>query len=167
MYIDYNKDGDFTDSGELVVSGSSSSSATLSGTFTVPTTARNGTTRMRVIISDASATTSCGSYSYGETEDYTVNITGGAAIAGPASLTASTGPATLELFPNPATTRVSLRLSNGTHLVSVSVYDSRGAAVSGARYSNGELNVSNLAGGLYTILASDGSKSYHQRFVKQ
>ncbi|MFC7667333.1 M4 family metallopeptidase [Hymenobacter humi] len=57
VYIDYNKNGVFTDAGELVISGSSSSSATLSGTFTVPSTAKSGTTRMRVIVSDNSATT--------------------------------------------------------------------------------------------------------------
>jgi Zn-dependent metalloprotease len=71
---------DFTDSGELVASGSS----TLSSTFTVPSTAKTGSTCLRVIVSDTSGTASCNSYS--ETEDYTVGITGGPGLtrfAGP------------------------------------------------------------------------------------
>ena len=56
--------------------------ATRTGTFTVPATAKSGNTRLRVVLSDASATTSCGSYSYGETEDYTLTITGGARTDG-------------------------------------------------------------------------------------
>jgi Zn-dependent metalloprotease len=176
VYIDYNQNGVFTDSGELVVSGSSSSAATLSGTFTVPTTAKTGNTRMRVIVSDASATTSCGSYSYGETEDYTVSITGGAAIAaasGPASLAAPTaslsgGDAVLSLYPNPALTTLTLSLSSQAELTKVEVLDARGAAVPAARYQGqGQLDVSSLAGGLYLLRASDGQHTFTQRFVKQ
>jgi bacillolysin len=173
VYIDYNQNGVFTDSGELVVSGSSSSAATLSSTFTVPTTAKTGNTRMRVILSDNSGTTSCGSYSYGETEDYTVSITGGAAIAAataPTSLTATTlsGDAVLSLYPNPALTTLSLSLSSNAELTKVEVLDARGAHVSAARYQgNGQLDVSGLAGGLYLLRASDGQHTFVQRFVKQ
>jgi len=174
VYIDYNQNGVFTDTGELVVSGSSSSAATLSGTFTVPTTAKNGSTRMRVIMSDASATASCGTYSYGETEDYTVSITGGAAIAAvaatPQSLTggALSGDAVLSLYPNPALTTLTLSLSSNAELTNVEVLDARGAAAPAARYQgNGQLDVSGLASGLYLLRASDGQHTFVQRFTKQ
>jgi bacillolysin len=173
VYIDYNQNGVFTDTGELVVSGSSSSAATLSSTFTVPSTAKTGSTRLRVIMSDNSGTTSCGSYSYGETEDYTVSITGGAAIAAataPTSLaaTALSGDAVLSLYPNPALTTLTLSLSSNAELTKVEVLDARGAAVSAARYQgNGQLDVSGLAGGLYLLRASDGQHTFVQRFVKQ
>jgi bacillolysin len=171
VYIDYNQNGVFTDTGELVVSGSSSSAATLTSTFTVPSTAKAGNTRLRVIISDASATTSCGSYSYGETEDYTVSITGGAAIAAaPASLTAGTvsGDAILSLYPNPATSSLTLSLSSNEELTKVEVLDARGATVPAARYQGqGQLDISRLAGGLYLLRASDGQRTFTQRFVKQ
>jgi bacillolysin len=172
VYIDYNQNGVFTDTGELVVSGSSSSAATLTGTFTVPSTAKTGNTRLRVIVSDASATTSCGSYSYGETEDYTLSITGGAAIAAvaPASLTAGTvsGDATLSLYPNPATSSLTLSLSSNEELTKVEVLDACGATVPAARYQGqGQLDISRLAGGLYLLRASDGQHTFTQRFVKQ
>ncbi|MBC6697419.1 M4 family metallopeptidase [Hymenobacter puniceus] len=173
IYIDYNRDGDFADTGELVVSGSSASAATLTGTFTVPTTARTGATRLRVILSDNSATTSCNSYSYGETEDYTVNITGGAAIAGATAggssmgLTQGTTARGLELYPNPATDVVRISMPDNAPLVSVTLTDLRGAKVSGVKVDGDQLNVSALAKGIYTLTATDGQKVFHQRFIKQ
>ena len=172
VYIDYNQDGDFTDAGETVVSTSSSSAATLSTTFTVPTSAKSGTTRLRVVMSYSSSATSCGSYSYGETEDYSVSITGGAAIAAaaPQGLTASTvsGDATLSCYPNPASSLLQLALSSGTELTTVEVFDLRGAAVPTARYQGaGQLDVSGLAAGLYLLRATDGAHSYVQRFTKE
>jgi PKD repeat protein/beta-lactamase superfamily II metal-dependent hydrolase len=72
VWIDYNKDGDFTDSGESVFSKSGTSAVT--GTFTVSSSASTGNTRMRVTMKYGSTPSSCGTFSYGEVEDYTANI---------------------------------------------------------------------------------------------
>ncbi|WP_216679787.1 M4 family metallopeptidase [Hymenobacter siberiensis] len=172
IYIDYNKNGVFTDAGELVVSGSAASTGTLSSTFTVPTTARNGTTRMRVVMSDNSATTSCGTFSYGEAEDYTVNITGGAALTGVATLSGSSATPlgneaarTLEVYPNPASEM--LNISVPGEATSVQISDVRGARMSDVSFANGQVNISRLAKGMYTITVSNGEKVFHQRFVKE
>jgi len=74
IWIDYNEDGDFADSGEEVYAGSGSS--TVNGSFTVPSSADGVTTRMRVSMRYNSAPPYCGSFDYGEVEDYTVNIAG-------------------------------------------------------------------------------------------
>ncbi len=74
VWIDYNADGDFTDSGELVWSKAPSKNTPNSGTFTVPTGATNGATRMRVSMQYNAIPTSCQSFTYGEVEDYTVII---------------------------------------------------------------------------------------------
>jgi bacillolysin len=74
IYIDYNQDGDFMDSGEMVGSTDNTSSSPLSSSFTVPNTAKSGRTRLRVVMSGTSTTTTCGSFDYGETEDYTLVI---------------------------------------------------------------------------------------------
>jgi trimeric autotransporter adhesin len=91
VWIDYNKDGDFTDSGELVWSRSASTTTPVSGTFTVPSTATLGATRMRVSMKWNGIPTSCETFSYGEVEDYTVNITAGdtQAPSAPTNLAAS------------------------------------------------------------------------------
>jgi PKD repeat protein len=74
IWIDYNIDGDFEDAGEEVFRGSGSSP--VSGNFTVPGTA-SGLTRMRVSMSYSTYPPYCGTFTYGEVEDYTVNISGG------------------------------------------------------------------------------------------
>ena len=72
IWIDLNGDGDFEDSGEEVYSGSGSSA--ISDNFTVPASATSGNTRMRVSMQYNSAPPYCGTFTYGEVEDYTVNI---------------------------------------------------------------------------------------------
>ncbi|MGB1205247.1 MAG: GEVED domain-containing protein [Chitinophagales bacterium] len=84
VFIDFNQDLDFDDSGEMVYDAGSASTTAVSGTFTIPTSATLGNTRMRVVMkytdgNDTAVPTACGSYAYGETEDYTVNITEAAA----------------------------------------------------------------------------------------
>ena len=74
VWIDYNKDGDFTDSGEQVWTAAASQTNPISGSFTVPTSAVNGATRMRVSMKYDGIPTACEAFSYGEVEDYTVNL---------------------------------------------------------------------------------------------
>jgi hypothetical protein len=78
IYIDYNDDGDFLDANEKVFQ----TTATISpagtpstGQFTVPCDAVSGFARMRVVmIESTAAPASCGTYTWGETEDYTVQL---------------------------------------------------------------------------------------------
>jgi hypothetical protein len=72
IWIDYNQDCDFDDAGELVYSGSGSSA--VSGSFTVSSGATTGNTRMRVSMKYSGYAATCGTFTYGEVEDYTVNI---------------------------------------------------------------------------------------------
>ncbi|MFC2140881.1 PKD domain-containing protein [Acidobacteriota bacterium] len=71
IWIDFNVDGDFEDTGEEVFYDSSTT--TITGNLTIPAGV-NCVTRMRVSMKYNAAPTSCESFSYGEVEDYTVNI---------------------------------------------------------------------------------------------
>ena len=172
IYADWNQNGVFTDAGETLVSSTNTAvvTTTRSASFTVPTTAKNGATRLRIVMSDNSATNSCGTYSYGETEDYTITVSGGT-IAAPATLmggtTASTELRTLSLYPNPATEVLNLMLTENAPITSVVVTDVRGARIEGLSFSNGALRIGGLAKGMYTLSVSDGQKVFHQRFVKE
>ncbi len=171
IYVDWNQNGTF-ETAERMDYGSAATGGNLTSTWTVPATAKNGKTRLRVVMSDNSATTACGSYTYGETEDYSITVSGGT-IAAPA-IAALTGTPlgnetarTLEVYPNPATDALHLVLPGNAAATSVVVTDIRGARVATASFSNGTLRIGGLARGMYTLSVSDGQKVFHQRFVKQ
>jgi len=80
IFIDFNQNGSFLDAGEEVYVSPVSTSGphTETGYISVPSGATIGNTMMRVIDVETgtpSGITSCGTYGWGETEDYTVNIT--------------------------------------------------------------------------------------------
>jgi vibriolysin len=74
IWIDYNGDHDFADTGEEVFAGTGSS--VVSGSFTVSTSSLIGATRMRVSMSYSAYPPYCGTFTYGEVEDYTAQIAG-------------------------------------------------------------------------------------------
>ena len=75
-WIDYNRDGDFTDAGELVFEQSAVSIA-VSGTVSIPSSASSGSTRMRISARKGSYADPCEVFGNGEVEDYTVVIGNG------------------------------------------------------------------------------------------
>lgn len=78
VYIDWNHDGVFDETtDELAFSSLSTSSNTASGIVTVPVTALSGTHGMRVVFQETSSGTyvhPCGTYTWGETEDYMITV---------------------------------------------------------------------------------------------
>ena len=78
VYIDWNHDGIYDETtNELVLSLASSSLNTVAGTVTVPLTANIGVHGMRVVLNmfgTAASTVPCGTYTYGETEDYVISV---------------------------------------------------------------------------------------------
>jgi chitodextrinase len=93
VWIDYNRDGDFSDSGEQVWSQAATQNTPVSGSFTIPSGAVENATRMRVSMKYNGIPTACETFQYGEVEDYTVIIEGSGpdtvAPSAPTSLTAS------------------------------------------------------------------------------
>lgn len=76
VWIDFNRDGDFTDANEEVFTQSPTQANPVSGSFTIPASASEVSTRMRVTMSYNENVGSCASFTYGEVEDYTVIIEG-------------------------------------------------------------------------------------------
>jgi len=76
IYIDYNRNGVFTDLGEQVYTSAVTTlgAHTETGIFSVPATASLGVTRMRVISNEGLINSSTQAVTWGEYEEYTVNI---------------------------------------------------------------------------------------------
>lgn len=77
-FIDYNQNGSFADAGEEVfVSSLYGGGSTQTGNVTIPVNAMSGNTMMRIMnvrSSSPASVTSCSSFNFGETEDYTIFI---------------------------------------------------------------------------------------------
>ena len=76
VFFDWNRDGDFLDAGEAFNAGNTTAGTFATATVLVPNTASIGLTRMRVVLVEGgtNALAPCGTYTWGETEDYSVII---------------------------------------------------------------------------------------------
>ncbi|WP_034669524.1 reprolysin-like metallopeptidase [Chryseobacterium populi] len=157
VYIDYNKDGDFADSGELAWSKAGSTTTPATGSITIPTTATLGNTRMRVMMKYSSLpTSSCGSYTYGQVEDYTLNIVS----SGKGDLLDTKDLITdIKLYPNPV--RDIMNISNTTS-EEYKIFDMGGKLINSGKLERGAVNVSHLIKGAYMIQIGEITK----RFIK-
>lgn len=125
IYIDYNRNGVFTDAGEKAYAATAVvlGAHTETGNFTIPTTVFNGLTRMRVISNEGLIADPNLTVAYGEFEDYSVNISGGTTGGGlaPAITTVSWSDGTntvgttnnLSVSPTSTTTYTATVVSSG------------------------------------------------------
>ena len=168
VWIDYNKNGTF-ETTEQVASGSSSSSANLTSAFTVPTTALAGNTRMRVSMKYNAAPTACETFSYGEVEDYTVNI-GGAAVAGIASNDNQIGNENnifdFTMYPNPVKNVLNVTVADNRN-ASFQIFNLLGQTVKSGKVSQSQINVASMEAGLYIFELNDGQKTITKKFIKE
>jgi subtilisin-like proprotein convertase family protein len=77
VYIDYNQDGTFSTTTERVFNGPiNTAGVPLTGNVTIPATALTGNTFMRVVMIETTVNTNqpCNTYTWGETEDYRIDI---------------------------------------------------------------------------------------------
>jgi chitodextrinase len=164
VWIDWNQDGDFLDSGEQVVNVTKTKTTPIARSFTVPTTARLGQTRMRVSMKYNASPTSCETFSFGEVEDYTVNIVS----------TGREGEVTIEpiassniiLYPNPVKDGI-LFISSETVYSQFRIINVMGQVVQTGTLSENTINVSSLTTGTYLLELVNETSSETKRFIKQ
>ena len=160
VFIDYNQDGDFADSGETVWTKARSKTTPVTGSITIPATATLGSTRMRVSMKYNATPTSCETFSYGQVEDYTINITSSARID------ETSAALSYKLYPNPVKGDV-LYISNITSDSTYRVYNMMGQELGKGKIENDAINVSSLATGTYMLEVSNGTSSATKRFIKE
>jgi hypothetical protein len=74
VWVDWNQDLDWDDAGEQVTLSGSPGYGPYTGTITPPPTAALGPTRMRVRLVYNTTPAPCGGLTYGDVEDYTINV---------------------------------------------------------------------------------------------
>lgn len=149
-WVDFDQSGIFDDN-ELVYTQSAPGYGNISGTFNIPANATLGSTRMRVLMSyvgpgQATLPSSCAQFSFGEVEDYCVEIMENAGTSSIMEI----GAFDIKLFPNPANDL--LTISNATDLkVFMEIMDLTGRVVGSKQLipGNNELNVGGLATGTF------------------
>jgi hypothetical protein len=169
VFIDYNQDGDFADSGETVWTKATSKTTPVTGTITIPATAALGTTRVRVSMKYNGIPTSCEAFSYGQVEDYSINITASGAIANEeinAGLLETTETSSFALYPNPVEDELNVSFLNSTGYT-FRITNTLGQQISTGQLSGNPINVSALNTGVYIIELNNGSKRVVKKFVKK
>ncbi|MBA3649148.1 MAG: fibronectin type III domain-containing protein [Chitinophagales bacterium] len=164
LYIDYNHNGILNDAGETVATGSGT--AAVSKSFTVPSTALNGATRMRIQMHyNSSSTNPCATLDYGEVEDYTVSITGGQRLEN-TDLIAKT--ISISVSPNPVSAAISvaefqLITEGNVRLEIFDLYGKQVQAINTGNQSEGKrqyeiAHLDELAAGNYVILLFENNQ---------
>lgn len=165
-WIDFNNNNSFNDPGEqvgyvLVAAGWSNVF-----NFTVPTSATLGNVRMRVRISYSpdGAIDPCGQSTYGEVEDYTINITASS------GLTENPLDA-ISVYPNPTENELFVDMKNiDADVTRIEILDLSGKVLHIASANQGsilKMNTSNLAQGMYQIRIISDEYAVTKRFVKK
>ncbi len=163
VFIDYNQNGVFTDAGETVFTKATSTASTATGSITIPATATLGSTRMRVSMKYNGTPTSCESFSYGQVEDYTINIVSTAKEVNNENLEKTIS---FNLYPNPVSGDV-LNISGLQDNATFRIINMIGQEVSNGKINNSEIPVSNIYSGTYLIEITSNDQTVVKRFIKK
>lgn len=129
--------------------------------FTVPASAMNGNTKMRIRSraygSSIAANNACTTFGSGETRDYTVNITGSQLATNENSVDHIS-----KIYPNP--TADFLTIEDRTSILSVEIYTAEGRKISGQQVNNTRVSVdlSEYVPGIYMVkvFTKAGSRTF-------
>jgi PKD repeat protein len=172
VWIDYNGDLDFNDVGEQVGYAIATASAfNTAFNFTVPASAITGTVKMRVRVHYAGTdvgegtVTPCGSFTYGEVEDYNVSIVVGTSGINEADLFE-----TVNVYPNPVSETVSADLTGFVgENITIELIDMTGKVLNTQVNIGGtiaQFDMAHFAKGMYQVRISNGTVASTQRVIK-
>jgi hypothetical protein len=154
VWIDWNQNGTF-ESTELVFSRTRTTATSVSGSFTVPTGAALGATRMRVSMKYNANPTACEVFTYGEVEDYTVNVTAsGASVETTAQAQGlSSSGVSVMLYPNPAHEVVNVQVEQSEGTYALRLYNMNGQLVYNQTTDapSQQIDVRSLPNGVYVL----------------
>ncbi len=173
VWIDFNRDGDFNDAGEQVYTRNATSLSSVSGSISIPSSAALGQTRMRVAMRYDEVPSACGTFRWGEVEDYIVNISSAnsnnAAIA--QTIQKAEVPTTdIALSPNPAVSALNISVTTeGSATFTLMGRNGAALQTQSAKAQGGIIkqtfDVSKYPAGLYLMKISANGTQYVKRVV--
>ena len=173
VWIDFNHDFDFNDSGEQILVASNTKTA-ISKNISIPSGSLTGPTRMRVSMKRSALPLPCEIFAYGEVEDYTINIS--AALSGePSVKNAEIGnpeiarAINLKLYPNPVSRTINLVVDEVFEQDEYSIFNVQGVLINKKplNYMHTQVDVSSFPAGLYLIKVTNGTRIFQEKFIKE
>ncbi|MBK7425541.1 MAG: fibronectin type III domain-containing protein [Saprospiraceae bacterium] len=173
MWIDLNQDGDFNDSGELLVSRSSNSSNDQYVSYLIPHSATLGSTRMRIQAKYNAYGDPCETFANGEVEDYTINITDLYGLPAEGEGQELNIINEIKMFPNPVGDDLNITFQAAQYLdLNIQIIDMFGRVLKEEEYHAQEgdnrfaIPVSELISGPYILILKNGNLIKNYRFIK-
>ena len=163
-WIDFNNDFDFNDAGEQVAYVLVGANWVNTFNVTIPLNSALGQVRMRVRISyqPDGAINPCGPATYGETEDYIVNLTSGVGVdENPLAI--------LQVYPNPARDVLYVDVKDLEDIKSIEVLDMNGKQILIQNKIEAGVNalaIEHLDAGMYQVRVTQNGYQSTQRLIK-
>ncbi|AZB21584.1 T9SS C-terminal target domain-containing protein [Kaistella haifensis] len=160
VFIDWNGDGDFTDNGETAFSKAASKTTPIVGEITVPADAVLKKVRMRVSMKYNAVPTSCETFSYGQVEDYSVEIKEVLA-----NNEVSANGKEFNIYPNPVKDVINIQ-SKGNSEFTYQIINAAGQVVLSGKTTGKAINAQRLSSGAYLLKIENNGVSSTHKFIK-
>ncbi|MDQ3142775.1 MAG: M12 family metallo-peptidase [Bacteroidota bacterium] len=171
-WIDFNRNGVFTDVGEQILSTNSTSTGLLAISFTVPAGSSVGASRIRVSMKYGGYPSPCETFSYGEVEDYSVNIKAAGTLPGNI-INSDQKILNAQVFPNPFNQNINLQLNSSVKGdIEIKVIDLLGRTrlllTNSVEIGQNEIGIDteSLMPSNYTLLIRSGDELIYKKIVK-
>lgn len=169
IWADLNSDGDFDDTDETLLVINNKKGTVTSG-ITIPSYAK-GNTRMRIAMRNNTAPSACDSYFEGEVKDFSVLFE----VAPQASVLATGNKPVAgdffvpELYPNPVSKELILKLNAAFPGDSYTVYNVNGSKVKSDRILSEltTIDLSENAPGVYVVVIENNKQIFREKVIKK
>jgi len=163
VYIDWNYDGDFEDADEMVFESAAQSANWLAeGTFTVPMDAISGPKFMRIVVSeDETNINPCGTYTWGETEDYKIYVFNPLSVS-------DNDLSKINIYPNPneGTFTVDLRRLNTSNDVQIELFNINGQLIYQKNTTEAVSTINTYeTSGIYFLRLTSGAQVINKKVI--
>ena len=170
VWIDYNNDGDFDDSGEMALE-INNKKGMVTGNITVPSDVI-GTTRMRIAMKVGSAPlTPCDDNFVGEVEDYNISFEPPLmrASASDPSAESGLGQNTITVYPNPTANYINISIDEISFDDAYSIYDVSGKKVIQGQIisSSTRVDLTEYPSGIYLVKVLNYNQTTIKKIIKK